>query len=118
MTKQRASFFDGGDPLELDVASFAPKTSTDVLAPKAEQVRAVTQAAKFISREAAPAKSDAKPQRAIRRYRTGRNVQLNVKALQATVDALYSVSEAQGWVLGYTIQRAMEALQRELKNPK
>ena len=36
----------------------------------------------------------------IRRYRTGRNVQFNVKALQETVDAFYSVTESQaGWVL-------------------
>jgi hypothetical protein len=56
--------------------------------------------------------------RAARRYRTGRNVQFNVKALKETVDAFYAVSEAQGWVLGYTLQRAIEALQSELKNPK
>jgi hypothetical protein len=38
-----------------------------------------------------------------------------VKALRETVDAFYAVTEAQGWVLGYTLQRAIEALQRELK---
>ena len=52
-----------------------------------------------------------------RRYRTGRNVQFNVKALKATVDAFYAVSESQGWVLGYTLERAIEALERELSSP-
>jgi hypothetical protein len=37
--------------------------------------------------------------------------------MKETVDAFYDLSEAQGWVLGYTLQRAIEALQRELKKP-
>lgn len=116
MSKPRASIFDAGDVQALDVGSFAPKTAIDAKAPPAEQVRAVSQTAQFRSREpAAAAKTEAPSKRPIRRYRTGRNVQFNVKAQQTTVDAFYSVSEEQGWVLGYTLQRAMEALQRELK---
>jgi hypothetical protein len=46
-------------------------------------------------------------------------VQFNVKALAETVDAFYAITnEHEGWVLGYTLQRAVEALQRELKKPK
>jgi hypothetical protein len=117
MPKARASIFEEGESQELDVGSFAPKTSIDAKAPKAEQVRAVAQAAKFLSREATAPNPEAQAKRAVRRYRTGRNVQFNVKALQETVDAFYAVTESQpGWVLGYTLQRAIEALQRELKN--
>ena len=116
MPKPRASIFEEGEAQTLDVASFSPKTAIDAKAPGAEQVRAVAQAAHFRSREAAAPKPEAQAKRAARRYRTGRNVQFNVKALQATVDAFYAVTEAQGWVLGYTLQRAIEALQRELKN--
>lgn len=65
-----------------------------------------------------PAKPATESKRAARRYRTGRNVQFNVKALKETVDAFYGVSEAQGWVLGYTLERALEALQRELASEK
>ncbi len=64
------------------------------------------------------AKATAKAKRVIiRRYRTGRNVQFNIKAMQDTVDAFYAMTEAQGWVLGFTLcgKRAVEALQRELK---
>lgn len=119
MAKQRASLFDGGDTQELDVAGFVPKTSVDVQAPKAEQVRVVTQAAQFVSREPAHPKSAAKTNRAQRRYRTGRNVQLNAKVLQETRDLLYEITDAhEGWVLGYTLQLALEALLRELNNPK
>ena len=117
MSKPRASIFEEEEGQKLDVDSFAPKTSVDTKAPAPEQVRAVAQAAKFPSREAMPSKLETLAKRAARRYRTGRNVQFNVKALQETVDAFYTVTEAQGWVLGYTLQRAMEALQRELKNP-
>jgi len=116
MSKPRASIFEAGESQELDVSSFAPKTAIDTKAPPAEQVMAVSQAAHFRSREATAPKPEAKSKRAARRYRTGRNVQFNVKALQETVDAIYAVTDAKGWVLGYTLQRAIEALQRELKS--
>ena len=118
MSKPRASIFEDGDVKELDVGSFAPKKAIDANAPQAEQVRAVAQAAKFHSREATALKPETPSKRVGRQYRTGRNVQFNVKALRETVDAFYAVSEAQDWVLGYTLQRAIEALQRELKAPK
>lgn len=115
MSKSRASIFDDGDVKELDLGSFAPKSAKDANAPPPQQVRAVTETANFRSREATVTKPETKSKRAVRRYRTGRNVQFNVKALQSTVDAFYAVTEAKGWVLGYTLQRAIEALQRELK---
>jgi hypothetical protein len=121
MPKARASIFGDDDTTTLDVKSFAPKVDSDPKAPAAEQVRAVSQAAKFTSREpVAATKAEPKTKatkREPRRYRTGRNVQLSVKASKETVDAFYAVTDAQpGWVLGYTLQRAIEALQRELKS--
>jgi hypothetical protein len=114
MPKQRADIFlNIDDVAPLDVGSFAPKSGADAKAPPAEQVRAVTEASQFFSREAMP-KGEGKAKRSARRYRTGRNVQFAVKARQETVDAVYKVADAKGWVLGYTLQRAIEALQREL----
>ena len=113
MAKSRASVFE--EMKELDLGGFAPKSTIDTHAPLPQEVRAVTEAAQFRSREALAPKAPSKSKRAARRYRTGRNVQFNVKALQETVDAFYAVTEAKGWVLGYTLQRAIEALQRELK---
>jgi hypothetical protein len=112
MTKPRASIFEVDS--ELDVTAFAPKTGIDTKAPAAEQVRAVAEAAHFRSREPALAKPQGKPNRAARRYRTGRNVQFNIKALQESVDMFYAITDSQKWVLGFTLQRAIEALQREL----
>jgi hypothetical protein len=119
MSKTRASIFGGDETEVLDVTSFAPKTGTEDKAPAAEHVRAVAQAANFKSREPTTVKAEPKAtKRSPRRYRTGRNVQLSVKALAATVDAFYAITDQQRWVLGYTLQRAIEALQRELKKPQ
>jgi hypothetical protein len=121
MSKPRASIFGGDDTATIDIAGFAPKAEVDRKAPPAEQVKAISQAANFNSREpvAAPAKAPAKPaKRAPRQYRTGRNVQLSIKALSETVNAFYDITDKQGWVLGYTLERAIEALQRELKKPQ
>jgi hypothetical protein len=121
MAKPRASIFEEGEGEEgqgLDVASFAPKTAIDSKAPKQEEVRAVAQAAKFQSREAKVPKPQTQPKRAPRIYRTGRNVQFNIKASMGTVDAFYMITEKQNWVLGETLERAVEALQRELEKSK
>lgn len=123
MSKPRASIFGAAEEETppLDVGSFAPKVVADVKAPAAEQVRAVSQAANFKSREAVATKAEASvkaelpAKRPTRRYRTGRNVQFNIKALKETVDAFYAISDKEDWVLGYTLERAVEALKRELK---
>jgi hypothetical protein len=120
MSNPRASIFADDD---LDVSDFAPKAGPDKSAPMAEEVKAVAEAARFRSREpglspapvAAPLTTAAPvAKRVPRRYRTGRNVQFNVKASQDTVDAFYAISDSQGWVLGETLEHALAALQREL----
>ena len=112
MTKPRASIFDEAE--ELNISTFAPKTAPDADAPAPEKVRAVSEAANFPSREPRSAKPSGSPKHSPRRYRTGRNVQLNLKASQETVDAFYAVADKNGWVLGETFERAVQALEREL----
>jgi hypothetical protein len=41
-------------------------------------------------------------------------MQLNIKVTQDTVNLFYRLTDSQGWVLGETLERALEALQREL----
>ena len=117
MPSSRASIFSDDD---VDISGFAPKAGPDTSAPPPEEVRAVAEAARFRSREpitptVVPAPA---PKRPPRRYRTGRNVQFNVKASQETVDAFYEISDSRGWVLGETLEHALEALQRELQSGK
>jgi len=115
MANARASIFDDAD--SLDISGFAPKSRPDAAAPSPAQVREVSEAAQFRSRE--PRAREAAPvevasRREQRRYRTGRNVQFNVKASQQTVDAFYAISDRQGWVLGETLEHALAALQHKL----
>lgn len=107
----RASPFDAPD--DLDLSGFAPKAPRPAARP--EQVRAVSEAAQFQSREPRAAVHPViATKREPRRYRTGRNTQLNIKARIEAIDAFYDIADKQGWVLGETFERAIDALRREL----
>ena len=120
MPKSRASIFEQDE--DLDLSAFQPKPAVDPIAPSAEEVRAVSEKASFRSREAgtqsgacrAPGELAANPQlRQQRRYRTGRNVQLNIKVTSQTYADFNEITEENGWVGGETLQRALAALRRE-----
>ena len=123
MSDKRAGLFED----ELDVSGFAPKPPA-----RAEQVKAVAEEAGFRSRGPAPArtgrpaKNRAPPaqtapepqqeeRREQRRYRTGRNQQLNLKVRAQDAEAFYAIADALGWVLGDVFARAVAALARELQ---
>ena len=78
-------------------------------------MRAVSEGAQFKSREPKFETSPAGAfKREPRRYRTGRNIQLNIKARTEAIAAFYSIADKHGWVLGETFERAIDALKREL----
>jgi hypothetical protein len=111
MSGKRASIFEAES--ELDVSGFAPK---DVVTPKVqpEQVRVVSEAANFQSREPPREILADLRKREPRRYRTGRNIQLNIKARADVIETFYGIADRKGWVLGETFERAVAALEREL----
>jgi len=112
MNAQRASPFD--EEGDLDISGFSPKATPQQSA-RPEQVRAVSEAAQFQSREPRPvSKPAAAVKREPRRYRTGRNMQLNIKARTEAISSFYEIADKQGWVLGETFERAIDALKREL----
>lgn len=114
MTKSRASIFGEGEE-GLDLSGFAPKTARDIQAPPADAIRAVSEAARFPSREAKPAPVSSPPvRREQRRHRTGRNVQFNIRARQETIDTFLAIADREGWVLGEVLEHAVAALEREL----
>jgi hypothetical protein len=117
MAEERASIF--GDD-ELDVSAFKPKPPAKAVESPAtglERVKAVSEAASFRSRDPKP--PPATPlRREQRRHRTGRNVQLNIKARAEAVEAFYAITDREHWVLGETFERAIEALRRELAGEK
>jgi len=104
---ERAGLFEE----DFDVSAFTPKTPKPE--PEAEAIRAVSESASFVSREPVQTKK-----KADRRHRTGRNEQLNVKVTTKTLQLFYAITDAQNWVQGETIEKALEALQRELRLDK
>jgi hypothetical protein len=110
---ERAGIFD--DATDFDVSAFAPVKTKTKTGTTAEAVRAIAEKSDFRSREPAPPKAKKEtPARERRRYTTGRNQQINLKARGETLDAFYAIANAQNWVLGETLERAVAALQKEL----
>ena len=104
---ERAGLFEE----DLDLSQFTPHKPTKAEQPPPDAVRAVAEGAKFQSRE--PVKTPKSRQQ--RRYRTGRNIQLNTKVTMSTRDGFYEISDRYNWVLGETLERALQALKRELE---
>jgi len=114
---ERASIFESDT--DFDVSGFMPKKDEGGGETPREIVRAVSEASNFPSREPVktppPAKQASTAQRREpRRYRTGRNVQLNIKVRSETLDAFYALADSHGWVLGETFEKAVAALEKEL----
>ncbi|MGA2250933.1 hypothetical protein [Terracidiphilus sp.] len=118
MPNIRASVFGEDADSALDVGAFSPKTSIDTEAPPVEKVKEVSKAAQFSSRQPVAPKPEKQHKRLPRVYRTGRNVQFGAKASQKTIDSIYDVTAQQDWVLGETLENAIEALKRELARKK
>lgn len=105
MSGERASIF-GED---LDLSEFQPKPPA-----RAKDVRELAEKAGFTSREP-PVESALKPERREhRRYRTGRNIQLNLKVRQEDMDAFYALADSEGIVLGEAFARAVAAWKGKL----
>ena len=102
MSTERASVFDQGP--DIDISGFTPRTAAKPAA-KPDQVKAISETANFVSREptrSAPQAAQAAPSpvtratvargaektitREPRRHRTGRNIQLNIKARAETIE--------------------------------
>lgn len=75
-----------------------------------EAVAEVARAHNFPSRQAP--KADAPPKRKQRRYRTGRNRHLGVKATAETVERFYKAADARNIPLGELLRLALDALER------
>ena len=105
--QERASVFDASP--DFDVAGFVPQ-KPKASAPQ-EKVRQVSESASFKSREPVERKA---ARREPRRYRTGRNTQFNIKADPDVIEEFYRIADAQGWVLGETLERPVKALENEI----
>lgn len=106
------------NPFE-DLSDFEPKPTA-----KPVPVAAIEQIAEesgFPSRKArskpepieAPPPIVAEPARPVRRYTTGRNRQINIKATAETIDRLYRLADERGVPLGALLDEALDALESQ-----
>lgn len=98
-----------------DLSDFAPKSQAKPVEP--QQIERIASEMGFPSRQAnvPPAAAEPAPRR--RRYTTGRNQQLNVKATAQTVERFYRLADQQGVPLGELLDQALQALEKATQKP-
>lgn len=101
---------DDFDPKDWQPAN--PKVANDKL--KQSETEKAAKASGFKSREAKPVEKEPE-QSVVRRRRTGRNAQFNLKAKPETIETYCAIADAQGWGLGETLEKAVELLEQEYK---
>jgi len=116
MAQERLSVFENSD---LDLSEFTPTADIKKKPkPGREKVKAISEAAQFPSREAKPPVSEPL-KRKPRYHKTGRTASLSCRLMPAVVEKIYAIADREGWLVGETIERGIEALERELgKKPK
>lgn len=119
----RASIFDTDD--DFDLSEFAPRPKTAKPRADKDALREVAEKKGFVSREPtaretapkaakavtpppAPAAPEPMPQR---RYRTGRNRQLNLKVTDDVLRRFYALADSQDLILGEAFEQAVTALE-------
>lgn len=73
-----------------------------------EQIEKIAEANGFPSRQAARASAR---RAAGRRYKTGRNQQINIKATAQVIERLYKLADARRVPLGELLEQALDALE-------
>jgi hypothetical protein len=101
------------DPLD-NLKNFEPKTATEQKEKQSQaEVEDMANKHGFVGRQVTPLLATV--DRSKRRFKTGRNVQINIKGEQETKDELYQVADLIDQPLGETLKRALAALRRELE---
>ena len=95
------------NPFE-DLGDFALKTQSKPV--KTEQIEQIATEMGFPSRQPVIASPVAKASPTRRRYTTGRNQQLNIKATSETVALFYRLADQQNVPLGELLEQALQAL--------
>lgn len=94
-----------------DLTDFTPTSYKDKQASSVVEKKVIDQVAAdngFPSRQAVKSA----PKHAQRRYRTGRNQQINIKATSETIDRMNRIADELEVPLGEVLERALDALQK------
>ena len=111
MSTHRANPFAGIEKLP----AFEPKPK----APKPvanDQIEKIAEADGFPSRQATPRALTTRARG--RRYRTGRNQQINIKATQQVIERLYKLADTKRIPLGELLEQALDALEKRSPSDK
>lgn len=104
------------DPLD-NLKNFEPKPSSEQKTKQSNtQIEELANEHGFVARISTPAPRPV--ERSKRRFKTGRNIQINIKGEQDTKDELYRIADVIDEPLGETLKRALAALKRELESGK
>jgi hypothetical protein len=96
-----------------DLSDFAPKSQAKPVEP--QQIERIATELGFPSRQPAMVEAPSKAAQKRRRYTTGRNQQLNVKATAETVARFYRLADQQGVPLGELLDQALQALEAAMQ---
>jgi len=102
------------DPLD-SLKNFEPKSVTEHNPRQSNaEIEELANEHGFVSRQSTQPTPPI--ERSKRRFKTGRNIQINIKGEQETKDELYRVADILDEPLGETLKRALAALRKELEN--
>lgn len=110
---ERVNPFTQGDD-DDSLSDFRPKTGP-ATAPSKEDIDAIAESAGFPSRQP-KAKDSSRP--ILRRRRTGRTFQINIKTTQLASDRFYAIVDETEKTMGEIFELALEALEEKLKQGK
>lgn len=103
------------DPLET-LKKFEPKAVTEKKIKQTNtEIEELANQHGFVGRQSTPLYKPV--ERSKRRFKTGRNIQINIKGDLDTKNELYRIADYIDQPLGETLKRALAALQRELDEP-
>jgi hypothetical protein len=91
--------------------AFAPKPKAPTPVAN-DQIEKIAEANGFPSRQAARPPA-ARAARSGRRYKTGRNQQINIKATSQVIERLYKIADAKRVPLGELLEQALDALEKK-----
>src|SRR3954452_13134297 len=104
-------FDDGGD---LNLERFKPKPTPAENRPAPLDLRHIADRTKFVSRESREVKPPPVPLLRRGLHRTGRTATLTLKTTPEHSNRFYAIAQAQGWLIGETFERALQALEEKL----
>ncbi len=93
-----------------NLPAFEPKSKSTPTVDK-ERLEELADASGFPSRQPPRAAPPRRPRG--RRYKTGRNQQINIKATSAVIERLYKLADERHVPLGELLEQALDALQRK-----